>query len=142
MISRLILSTVVIMGLHVEVATADTINVIGLGDQSCWRWTAERRTPGTVFEYGLMQWIVAFIAGMAEGMHSVGHPVPFNPLHGVDADGVWAWTDNYCAAHPLEPLRDVAFAFAEARYPGKSWSINRTPLRAQGWRLVQSHSAA
>jgi hypothetical protein len=35
----------------------------------------------------------------------------FNPLNGPDAQGVWAWIDNYCHAHPLVQISEAASAF-------------------------------
>jgi len=35
-------------------------------------------------------------------------------LNGTDADGVWAWIDNYCQEHPIDRLFIAAEAFAKA----------------------------
>jgi hypothetical protein len=35
-------------------------------------------------------------------------------LNGVDAQGVWAWIDNYCHANPLDEVSGAAEAFVNA----------------------------
>jgi hypothetical protein len=35
----------------------------------------------------------------------------YDPLNGTDREGVLAWIDNYCHAHPLEQISLAAVAF-------------------------------
>ncbi len=37
-----------------------------------------------------------------------------DPLRGVDAEGVWAWIDNYCHTHPLEMIERAGTEFVSA----------------------------
>jgi hypothetical protein len=37
-----------------------------------------------------------------------------DPLHGMDADGVWAWVDNYCRDHPIDMILSASEAFLHA----------------------------
>jgi hypothetical protein len=46
-------------------------------------------------------WVVGFLSGVG----FVGQNGD-DPSDGVDADGIWAWIDNYCRAHPIEGYRD------------------------------------
>ena len=34
-----------------------------------------------------------------------------DPLAGADVEGIMAWPDNYCQAHPIEKIVDAAEAF-------------------------------
>jgi hypothetical protein len=51
--------------------------------------------------------------GSVLGAQLAGKDFWLDPLKGVDANGVWAWIDNYCGAHPLNPLETVEKAAAE-----------------------------
>jgi hypothetical protein len=33
------------------------------------------------------------------------------PAQGVDGEGVLAWTDDYCSAHPLDEIANAAAEF-------------------------------
>jgi hypothetical protein len=80
--------------------------IFGQGTLSCGSWTASRRDRTAL---GLEQWILGFLsgAGFVGSTSSVG----VDPLKGVDADGAWAWMDNYCRNQPLKELADAAMAF-------------------------------
>jgi hypothetical protein len=81
---------------------AQTFTAMGVGNQSCGTWTAERRI-GTA---GLLEeWVLGFLSGIGYvGDHD-------NPLAGTDADGVFAWIDNYCFANPINDTSQGAKAF-------------------------------
>lgn len=81
--------------------------LIGSGLTSCGGWTAARRDRQAG---GYEQWIVGFLSGIGYQGDIEGA----NPLNGLDAYAVWAWTDNYCAAHPLETIFEAATAFSRA----------------------------
>jgi hypothetical protein len=82
---------------------ARTYHQIGQGNSSCGSWTAWRR-DGLSVAPG--QWVLGFLSGV--GFDSGGDD---NPLQGMDADGVWAWIDSYCAAHPIDHIAAAAAAF-------------------------------
>ena len=98
-----------------DVALAGAFHAAGSGLQSCGSWTASRRAyvPGGPATHAAqtalqeMEWITGFLSGIA----SQGS---LDPLNNVDVQGVWAWIDNYCRAHPLEAIGDAAAAFAVA----------------------------
>jgi hypothetical protein len=108
-----VLATALVCG---DAAPARAYRSIGSGTESCGSWTASRRevdpgrsvTPGSQAALQEMQWVLGFLAGVGYGS------VDLDPLNNVDAQGVWAWVDNYCQAHALEKIREAAQAFVNA----------------------------
>jgi hypothetical protein len=82
---------------------------IGTGAMSCGNWTSDRRDRQAIAEE---QWILGFLSGIGAAPQSPGLPV--NPLHGVDAQAVLAWIDNYCRGHPLDLIMTAGEAFVTA----------------------------
>ena len=107
-----ILAAVLVTG---DGAAAQVIG--GGGMESCGSWTATARdfgegrpvTQGRMQHLQHLQWVLGFLSGMAAYPDS-----SFDPLNNTDADGVWAWIDNYCGAHPLEKIVVAAKAFVAA----------------------------
>jgi hypothetical protein len=89
-------------------APAAAYTAIGMGNMACGEWTSARQYPNSDQAVADGQWILGFIAGAA---YENGK----DPLSGIDADGVWAWIDNYCAANPRQTQVDAATAFLKAR---------------------------
>jgi hypothetical protein len=79
---------------------------IGSGTVSCEAWTAARRSPGGLDTAMHEQWVVGFLSGI--GSMILGE---LDPLHGLDANAVYRWMDNYCRDHPAEKLEAAARAF-------------------------------
>jgi hypothetical protein len=89
----------------------------GSGTKSCAEWTraeAERRLVtegGTMYTQtgsdipGQTQWIAGFLT--AFNYYQSATP---NVAEGTDMNGIFAWIDTYCAAHPLEPIAKAAIA--------------------------------
>ena len=89
----------------------------GMGTQSCAEWTkaeGERRpvsSGGTMLTEsgsdipGQTQWITGFLT--AYNYYQSATP---NVAEGTDMNGVFAWIDTYCAAHPLDPIAKAAIA--------------------------------
>jgi len=46
-----------------------------------------------------MVWVSGFISAFNYYTSSSG-----NVSNGIDANGIMAWVDNYCAAHPLDTI--------------------------------------
>jgi hypothetical protein len=90
-------------------AYAQQYHEIGMGTQSCGAWTAARRDPQDRATVATEQWILGFLSGIGY----FASPET-DPLRGVDADAVWAWTDNYCHTQPLEQISTAAAAFSNA----------------------------
>lgn len=80
--------------------------MLGAGGVSCGTWTADRRQPpgSQILSHVNGEWVLGFLSG-------VGSRGSQDPLRGVDADGVWAWVDNYCQVHPLQEVVEAATAF-------------------------------
>jgi hypothetical protein len=87
--------------------SAEAYRIIGAGVDSCGTWTADRRQGGSSSS-ALQdeQWILGFLAGVAEGTEEAE-----DPLNAVDAMAIWAWMDNYCGSHPLDKIADAGQAF-------------------------------
>lgn len=77
--------------------------IIGQGTLSCGAWTAARRMRSGA---GQQQWLLGFLSGVG----FMGGP-DVDPLANIDAEGVWAWVDNHCAANPAETLETAAVLF-------------------------------
>jgi hypothetical protein len=109
-----LLLTVLIVLLTTSAAEVRAYQMIGSGTFSCGSWTASRsayKIPGPPtrgFQVALQDqaWVLGFLSGI--GFVAANDD---NPLDGVDADGVWAWIDNYCQAHPIENVQQAAAAF-------------------------------
>lgn len=81
----------------------------GGGAASCGAWTEARRLraiagQGEHFLYE--SWVLGFLSGIG----FVGEDND-DPLHGLDYQGVLAWIDNYCQAHPIDNVSHAAIAF-------------------------------
>jgi hypothetical protein len=83
-------------------------HLIGVGLNSCGTWTANRAQPNSIGARLSEQWVVGFLFGAA----SLGPAV--DPMNNTDAEGVWAWIDNYCHANPLDTISIAAAHFTTA----------------------------
>jgi hypothetical protein len=109
-----LLLTVLIVLVTTGATEAGAYLAIGSGIDSCGSWTANRPayTPGGLatqsFQNALQDqaWVLGFLSGIGFVAKNGA-----DPLDGVDAEGVWAWIDNYCRAHPIEVLGQAAAAF-------------------------------
>jgi hypothetical protein len=89
-------------------AHAQGYHLLGIGTLSCGSWTAARAQPKSTQAYMDTQWVLGFLS-------DVGYMGPgLDPLNGTDAEGVFAWLDNYCHAHPLDLIHVAADAFVSA----------------------------
>jgi hypothetical protein len=89
----------------------------GSGTKSCAEWAqaeAERRpvnSGGTMLTEtgsdipGQTQWVAGFLT--AFNYYQSATP---NVAEGNDLNGVFAWMDAYCAAHPSDPIAKAAIA--------------------------------
>jgi hypothetical protein len=76
--------------------------VLGTGTASCGTWTSDMKQGG-VLAAGDKEWLLGFLT--AYNLHGPGTN---NISKGTDAGGLFAYVDNYCAAHPLEVIADAA----------------------------------
>jgi len=86
-----------------ERASSQAIQLLGAGtNASCGSWLAGR-VSNNYFSIG--NWALGFLSGAAIYSNDL------NPLHGVDADAVSFWLDNYCRARPTDRFVDALKAF-------------------------------
>jgi hypothetical protein len=81
---------------------AGKYNVYGAGTMSCGAWAVVRQKQD-FREAG--QWMMGFVSGAGWAGNK--------QLRKSDADGMSAWIDQYCAAHPLDELSDAAAALVQ-----------------------------
>jgi hypothetical protein len=81
----------------------------GAAAMSCGAWTAARRENNPL-SWMSEQWVLGFLSGVGYAASQGG----LDPLRGVDDQAVWAWVDNYCRDHPLNPLVMAVAAFRVA----------------------------
>ena len=87
---------------------AGAYTLAGTGTFSCGTWTADRRAAGRI-QYPDEAWVMGFLSGVG----FVGQD-GYDPLAGTDAEGVFAWFDNYCRMHPLETIATATSKFVLA----------------------------
>jgi hypothetical protein len=83
---------------------ANAVTVIGAGAKTtCGKWLCERQSGG----FTISNWVLGFLSG-------VGTLAPdLDPLNRLDSDAVLHWIDNYCRAHPLDPITNALKAFVK-----------------------------
>lgn len=95
-----------VLMLCTSLARADTersVAVSGAGRDACSAWLSDRSSTSASAEaasQARIEWISGFLSGVNLFAESSGH------LKGGvdDPDGVKKWIDNYCRAHPTDPL--------------------------------------
>jgi hypothetical protein len=111
MIRITLLTLAIVIAGAVETRARD-VTVLGFGNKSCGSWIEARRSSNATansFE--------GWVAGFLSGSNSV---IASNPALGIDilekvsaqsdAQGLWAWIDNYCQTHPLNSVATAADA--------------------------------
>jgi hypothetical protein len=97
---------VVALGMHTD---AEAFRVVGVGTSSCGTWTVHRRALTSPEWFTDSAWVAGFLSGI--GFVGEGGD---DPLHGLDANAVDAWIDNYCQANPLDDIETAAEHFYRA----------------------------
>src|SRR4029079_7554799 len=89
-------------GLQAKLDDQGSYHIIGYGNSSCGDWTSTRKM-GVTWEMGARgRWVLGYVTAVNRfGAFSS------DISKGTDADGLWAWIDNYCAQHPLENLAEA-----------------------------------
>jgi len=106
-----LLMPVLAVGVLTGPAEGQQSTVDGVGTSSCGTWTAARSTHSDAAAWGYTQWILGYLSGIAVWS---GAYRQVDPLNGTDKHGVWAWVDNYCQTHPLDPIGKAGNAFVDA----------------------------
>lgn len=80
-------------------ATAQTVNVIGSGNNSCGSWLEQRKSATNWHQAG--QWINGFYVAAQELLLS-------DKIHlrQVDSYALMSFMDNYCRENPLSTIYD------------------------------------
>ena len=73
----------------------------GAGVDSCGTWLAEK---GTMLGNLNNMWVLGFITAF----NRYALVTDRNVALGTNADGMVAWIDNYCRAHPLDSIATTA----------------------------------
>jgi hypothetical protein len=93
-----------------ETRAEKMVTVLGLGNKSCGSWIEARRANNVtsdIFE----GWIAGFLSGSNSiAAHTAGIDILSEASTQGDAQGLWAWIDNYCRAHPLNSIAAAADA--------------------------------
>jgi hypothetical protein len=76
----------------------------GAGLESCGTWLRVRQQPNSVNKAIIESWVIGYLT--AKNMDETQPEA----LYGTDADGRYAWIDNWCRANPL---KGVIFAADE-----------------------------
>jgi hypothetical protein len=105
---RLLLTALAAVVLFTASARAENYRLLGQGGVSCDAWTANRASGRLDTWLPEGSWVLGFLSGIGE---MGGPPQNYDPLRGMDADGVTAWLDTYCRTHPPQKLIDAARAF-------------------------------
>ena len=94
-------ATVIAVVLLLATAQAGfAVKVMGAGALSCGAWTTDRRDPNGAGANHDVGWVLGFLSGA--NIESESSTPDF--LDGTDSGGIVAYMDNYCGAHPLDPL--------------------------------------
>ncbi|HWG79718.1 MAG TPA: hypothetical protein VN681_08090 [Stellaceae bacterium] len=79
---------------------------VGFGGDSCSQWTQNHSKGGDkVAAVVEAAWVDGFVSGLNLGLK-------VDILRGADGDGLIAWTNSYCATHPLSRLADAGTQLA------------------------------
>jgi hypothetical protein len=85
--------------------------VLGIGNRSCGSWTQARHSVGMLADV-YEGWVAGFLSGSNSILaNSDAHiDVLEQAKAETDAQGLWAWIDNYCQTHPLDAVAQAADA--------------------------------
>jgi hypothetical protein len=82
---------------------------MGAGVVSCGEWLNIRSTGGNQANaFQASAWIDGFLSGVNAGIPGNSDFLASKP----SSIALYAWVDNYCRSHPLDPLRTAALALA------------------------------
>jgi hypothetical protein len=101
--------TVIAIGLVLWATGAEAkYMVLGQGALSCGAWQQERRTS-RVGALAAETWVLGYLT-------RANYDEQRDLTAGTDAEGIYAWIDNYCRANPLKDLAWAAeFLVVELR---------------------------
>jgi hypothetical protein len=77
--------------------------ILGEGTTSCGSWLQQRKSQLWLNEAA---WVLGYLTAYNKLVWKGGS----NIAAGTDADGIEAWIDTYCAAHPLDTINSAVEA--------------------------------
>jgi hypothetical protein len=86
----------------------DMVTTLGAGGRTCGTWTEARRSGTTTVGY-YQEWVAGFLSG-ANSIIVPEDKIDTLAQPNLDAQGLYAWVDNYCIAHPLNTIAQAADA--------------------------------
>ena len=103
----------VFLSATIALAEDSTTVVLGVGNRSCGSWMQARRSAGTL-EDVYKGWIAGFLSGANSILsNSENHIDTLERARAeTDAQGLWAWIDNCCQAHPLGSIAQASDALS------------------------------
>jgi len=91
--------------MHSELSAADTVSIRGLGGTTTCQGWIEHRLSQDPIELALLNWVLGYISGAAQFLHTV--PTNTSNLEIVGS------IDTYCQEHPTEPMFKAALSLVE-----------------------------
>ncbi len=82
--------------------------IIGAGTASCGTWLQDHRAMNSNY-YSKAAWVAGYITA-ANNYVATRSDI----AHGIDANGLDAWIDNYCLANPLDSVGKASSALVAA----------------------------
>ena len=70
----------------------------------------QARRPGNTTAVDYQQWVAGFLSGANSVISTVAPKLDTLLQPNIDAQGLYAWIDNYCIAHPLDTIAQAADA--------------------------------
>jgi hypothetical protein len=115
---RIFLLALLATVLSLQNAEAKVFWISGAGKESCGAWTKAQAHRPQVGADGLTRVTFADIDSLHQTSWVQGFLTAFNYYtsetgsveKGTDPNGIFAWIDNYCAAHPLDTIATAATA--------------------------------
>jgi hypothetical protein len=102
-----------------------TTAVLGIGNKSCGSWSQARHSIGMMSDM-YEGWVAGFLSGANSVLATSEDHIDTLEQAEIDTDaqGLWAWVDNYCQAHPLNSVAQAADALG-AELIRRAWKANR-----------------
>jgi hypothetical protein len=85
---------------------SSAVSIGGLGLQTCSTWVADHQSDAPFEALRDEQWMIGYLSGVGKWGSA-----DLDPLNGTDAQVIYAWVSNYCAANPSTQILDAGDAF-------------------------------
>jgi hypothetical protein len=100
----LVMTAVLALALCFKAEAQNNYMIAGWGPQSCAAWTKiQAGEPRDVD--APRQWVLGFVSAFNAYESPTG-----DVTKTADTNGLFAWIDNYCAAHPLDKISTATMA--------------------------------